>query len=197
MRPVRYKTCKKCGGIFREAGFVRNFVKYSKQSRRPICRICEVTARTEASHRDPAYIKARNTLRHHTARFLEQGVIADKNELQERYGWDLKQMAHDIDHAYKNGCPYCHRFYADMKHGLADVTLDIVDPEKGPFYRTNVRWVCRTCNAEKQRTPPDEWADYREYCDEWQAWRERKAKDEWAGTLFEGIQAGQRRLLDV
>ena len=200
MGAVRYRTCSKCGGTFREQGFRRNHscVKYTKRKseRHPVCRICEITARTKVSHDNPALVKARNTLRHHAARFLEQGVITDKNELQTRYGWGAKQMAHDIDHAHKNGCPYCHRSFADMEHGLADVTLDIVDPEKAPFYRTNVRWVCRTCNTEKQRTPPEEWADYREYCDEWRDWQERRAKDEYAGLpLLEGTQNGQSRLL--
>ena len=198
MAESRYRTCRKCGGTFREEGFRRyERTKYtwSKRARHSICRICEVTARTKASHENPALAKARNALNSHIVRLLRQRVITNKDELQDRYGWSIKQMAHDIDHASHNGCPYCHRPFAEMMHGMADITLDIVDPAKPPYYRTNVRWVCRTCNTEKRRTPPEEYAAYREYSDEYREWQRRKTRDEWAGTIFEGTQREQLRLL--
>jgi hypothetical protein len=74
-----------------------------------------------------------------------------------------------------------------MGHGLADLTLDIIDPTKDPYYSTNVKWVCATCNKEKQRTPPEHWGAK---LVAWQMWREQQEKlkgDPWIGTLFEGM----------
>ena len=51
MSERRYRTCRVCGGTFAKVGFRRNGIKNGKQTRRTICRICEVTARTEAKHR--------------------------------------------------------------------------------------------------------------------------------------------------
>jgi DNA-directed RNA polymerase subunit RPC12/RpoP len=79
-------------------------------------------------------------------------------------------MIHDAQHSYDNSCTYCGHMFKDMGHGLADITLDIVDPSQPPYYAVNVRWVCATCNREKSRTPPALWGA-RRAC--WELWTRR------------------------
>jgi hypothetical protein len=82
-----------------------------------------------------------------------------------------------------------------MPHGLGDVTLDIVDPANEPFYKTNVRWVCATCNRAKSRTPPDEWAEKLAAWEEWRRIQEARRIDPWHGTMFAGqVVNGQETL---
>ena len=131
------RTCKRCGGTYPDVAFrvsQRDYAKYTQRKSSRLattCRICEITARTDASHKNPTLVKARNALRHHARTFLE----------------------------------------------------------RVPWNRTNVRWVCRTCNTEKQRTPPDKWAEYLGYCDQWRNRQEELKANPWAGLgpLFEGI----------
>ncbi len=84
--------------------------------------------------------------------------------LIDQYGWDPDRMSHEAQHVYANGCQYCGESFANMGHGLWDITLDVFDPNTPPYYPANTRWVCGTCNRAKSRTPPDEWgaklADY-------------------------------------
>jgi hypothetical protein len=60
-----------------------------------------------------------------------------------------------------------------MSHGLSDITLDICDPTIEPYYMTNTKWVCQTCNREKARTPPDKWGAKLVY---WKQWAQQQAK---------------------
>jgi len=180
------RTCRVCGGQFPDAFFHRTHSGtitdvHIRNYRRAVCKGCEQQRRDGAkqSLEGRAQKKAYNALRLHASRL---GRTMD--ELKAVYGWDVAQMAHDILHAHTNGCPYCRHPFAEMAHGLADVTLDIVDPKAEPYYRTNVRWVCHTCNTEKQRTPPDEWAENLRGRDMWAAWQRKRQEDEWTGTLF-------------
>jgi len=97
-------------------------------------------------------------------------LIERPADLRHRYGWDIDRMAHDLLHTHENTCPYCWQPFSEMEHGLADVTLDVVDPDAEPHYRTNTRWCCASCNREKGRTPPHDWA-VKLAC--WERWRQR------------------------
>ena len=91
-------------------------------------------------------------------------------------------MTHDIRHAYENTCPYCWQPFEDMAHGLADLTADIIDPRREPYYRTNVRWCCMTCNREKQKTDPDLWEKKLEM---WARWRVNQTTQPEQLTFFD------------
>lgn len=80
------------------------------------------------------------------------------DQFARRYGWDTNRMAYDIMHIYENTCCYCWERYDGMGNGLRDITLDIVDREREPYYGTNVRWCCSTCNSEKATMSPELWA---------------------------------------
>jgi hypothetical protein len=151
---MQTKICRRCGGTFEEAAFFRkdrSLYASSESRSHTICIGCEQTARDTRKQGNRWLDKARDTLRRHADRFLQKGLIQSKLDLVSRYGWDVGRLAQDAEHAYRNGCPYCHRLFKEMTHGLSDITLDIVDPGGDPYYSTNTKWVCQTCNREKGR----------------------------------------------
>ena len=157
-----------------------------------VCIGCELTERTNKKQRNRPREKARKALSRHATKYIKEGLVSSAQEFTSLFGYSVDQMAHDIEHAFQNGCPYCGRSFASMAHGLNDVTLDIIDPKRPPNYRTNTRWVCNTCNSEKQKTDADLW-DMKCQC--WAEYERRqvaRADDPWYGTLFAGQQkAGQ------
>jgi len=182
-------TCKRCGGVYPESFFEINYTKGAYTHLRAVCRGCRQTDGDEKKRLNRPQKKAHDAFKNHAARFVKRGEIGNRDELRDAYGWDIQQMTHDIEHAAGNGCPYCRRPFAEMTHGLADITLDIIDPERKPFYTTNVKWSCRTCNTEKQRLTPDEWG---ERSQSWVLWKARQEvisgnPDAGLGALFEGV----------
>lgn len=185
---MRYKTCKKCGGTYPEIFFrKREWTLRVKSIRRAVCVGCEQTEKDERKRRNRPLAKARSTFYRHAARFIKDGLAESRQEFADRFGWGVHQMAHDIEHSHANSCPYCHRPFSEMPGDLSAITLDIVDPEKKPYYTTNVRWICSTCNKEKQRTPPEHWGAR---LAAWNIWRKQQQKlsvDPFAGLpFFEG-----------
>jgi hypothetical protein len=185
------KKCRKCGRMAdAEAFFSRNRKKMSDPNRtnvfgevyvttapgydlaghhrrRTICIGCELSARNDPSLAARAKRKAQNTLRAHAEKYgMRTDVFARK------YGWHIDRMVYNILHDHDNTCVYCWFPYGEMGHGLDDLTFDVIDPEKEPFYQTNVQRCCRTCNQEKASLPPELWArrliEWREYRD-WMA----------------------------
>lgn len=186
------RRCSRCGGIYDEVFFRRtrtvSAIADTYSDRRPVCIGCEQTGRDERKRQRRSLVKARNALRTHANKYILAGTVTTQSEFAERFDWDIKQMAHDIDHTASNGCQRCRRSFKSMGNGLSDVSLDIIDPKKLPYYRTNVRWICRTCNSAKSDIDPDE--DGRRL-EAWAKWEKRQAElaeaDPNAGTLFEGL----------
>jgi hypothetical protein len=184
----RLLQCRECRGWYGEVFFAR--IGSGKNSGLKTCRCigCRLTRRTRAKNEGQRFIvKARNAIKTHSERFLKSGIIASATELADRFGWKHDRMAHDIEHAVKNGCPYCCRPFAEMANGLADVTLDIVDPAQSPYYATNTRWCCMTCNRAKSKTDPNLWSEKLRWWDEWRKRREVMEADPMFDTLFEGV----------
>lgn len=188
---MKYKICKKCSGTYSEYFFYKNittnFGSHGFQSRETICKGCQISARTNSKRSNRSREKARRTLRHHAEKYIKLGHAASRENFAKKFGWNLDQMAHDINHAYSNGCSYCHEPYSKMGNGLSDLTLDIRYPDLLPYYETNTCWACATCNQLKQRTPPDLWG---QILQDWKVWQERQnqlGKDQGFGTLFEGL----------
>lgn len=183
------KVCARCGGSFdSEAFFGRrngSSVRYAYLTR-SICIGCEQSTRDATKGESRWRAKARDALNRHADRFIADGLAVDRADFATRYGWDVGRMAHEAEHAYSNGCGYCGHRFQEMGHGLADITLDILDPTALPFYATNVKWCCATCNREKARTPTAVWGA-KLAC--WAKWRRRQGElrdDPNIGTLFEG-----------
>lgn len=180
------RRCRRCHCPFYESEVDAFFRRTSTQrslrtQRMAVCIGCELTARTDAKVENRWRVKAKRTFDHHVAKFVAAGVAPDRLTFVERFGWDVDQMAHDAEHAHSNGCPYCFRPFAEMANGPRDVTLDIVDPEAKPYYQTNVRWCCATCNTEKQRTPPELWGAK---LAAWRRWRKWTASEYPPDSLF-------------
>lgn len=80
---------------------------------------------------------------------------------------------------YGNGCGYCHKLYGGMGHGSADITIDIVwpfraddpsDPKRLPYYGTNTKLCCATCNKGKGDDDPPVWERKLALWREWERW---------------------------
>jgi hypothetical protein len=154
----------------------RGFVSCTKRRRQAVCIGCQITRRTERARARRALTKATDTLHRHAT-----DLLVVPAEFARRYGWDVKRMAHDIEDVFASRCPYCDDAFADMEHGLADVSLDIVNPSLEPYYTTNTRWVCVSCNREKQGLSPEDWAIKLRA---WAKWRANRCRPFNADSLF-------------
>lgn len=182
-RPI--KKCNDCGGEWDlEACYRRRRAALGAPSAsdfQPTCVMCELTERNDPTPEERARRKAQNSIVLHAEKFgLTPKTFAT------RFGWEIERMAYDIVHGHANTCPYCYELYSSMGNGLSDITLDVVDPAREPYYRTNVRWCCSTCNREKAAMPPHLW-DIR--CAAWPAYMQRreaiKNNPTWGLPLFE------------
>jgi hypothetical protein len=189
MIPERQLYCVECrewyGEVFFEVVRSKNSC-YGKANKQLRCIGCRLTRRTDDKNNGKRFlVKARSALLKHAPKFKKTGLIQAASELTDRFGWDIRNMAHDIEHAFKNGCPYCRRPFAEMANGLGDVTLDIIRPADDPFYTTNTKWCCMSCNRGKAKASPERWAAKLLY---WAKWEKRqailKAKPAF-GTLFD------------
>jgi len=111
--------------------------------------MCRQETQDRLKEKDRAPAKARAILYSHCERYNRRnGTRLTPNQFAIKFDWSVKQIAHDIAHAHENWCSYCRGAYKGMGHGLADVTLDIINPEDPPYY-TNTRFCCATCNRRK------------------------------------------------
>jgi hypothetical protein len=110
--------------------------------RKGVC--CE--CRGKQKRRNPWPVKANDVTRRHADRF---GI--DKNDLVTVFGWDPQQLARDAERQYAIGCSYCGEEYTSP----ADITLDIMDPKRPPYYLTNTKWCCQKCNRDKGAMSPE------------------------------------------
>src|SRR5262249_49372565 len=150
------------------------------------CIGCEQTARDKKKRANRERSKVGDAIRRHADRFIKIGLAKTRAEFAEKYGWEIDRMLHEMEHTYKNGCGYCAESFGEMGHGLSDITLDICDPRQPPYYGTNTRWICQTCNREKGRTPPELWGAKLIAWKQWYAWQECLAVDQFVGLpLFD------------
>lgn len=169
-------TCVRCGTVYPP-----HLVEWAFRAhraglyRKRLCEVCAQTARRK--HRNPWVIKAHSVMRNHADR---RGI--DKDELVAVYGWDPQRLALDAEHQYAGGCNYCGELYAGMGHGLADITLDIQDPTRHPYYCTNTKWCCQTCNRDKGAMSPEAFEARRQVLNHWK-WSKNQPPEQ--GTLFE------------
>jgi len=150
-----YITCKKCSYTDDES-FFKSSVSRARGTIHHfhVCLMCVQEEQDTKKRGNRTIPKARNILWSHCERYNRQnGTSLKPSEFARKFGWDLRQMTHDIEHAFDNWCPYCEGAYHSMEHGFAAVTLDIIDPAQPPYY-TNVRFCCATCNRRKGQLGP-------------------------------------------
>jgi len=114
-----------------------------KPYRGQVCPMCLQEERDKHKRKDRAVAKATRMLYSHAKKYGMKPMAFAK-----KFGWSITQMVHDINHNFDNWCPYCTEAYQKMGHGLADLTLDIINPQDPPYYE-NVRFCCSTCNSIK------------------------------------------------
>lgn len=176
-----------CGGTYGPVAFRKRGVYASTQKFELVCKLCEQTKRDKIKQENRARVKARDCLRRHADRFVAQGLARDRTEFAGRFGWQINRMVHDLEHTYDNWCQ-CGAKFKEMGHGLSDITLDICDPRLPPFYSSNSRWICATCNRKKALTPPEEWGAQIVYEQQWRAQMTKIAENPFAGLpLFDNM----------
>lgn len=152
--------CKECGfsvstvedaetmfGVDREIDYNTN------RFYRPRCRLCRQTISDDKKKRNRFIAKAGNMVFNHAKRFTEKGWGSITPEvLHNVYGWpSVEIIARRIENEYNGACHYCQTSFQDpeyMVHGLADFSLDVINPDDGPSWG-NVRFCCLTCNRIK------------------------------------------------
>ncbi|KKL78030.1 hypothetical protein LCGC14_2028960 [marine sediment metagenome] len=145
------KICKRCGYTAPEEWFIKKGFtsKTHLQREYNICPMCQQESRDKKKWENRAINKAHRIIYSHTERYnTKHDTSLTSSRFSMMFGWEIKRMAHDINHTYDNLCWYCGHPFKDMGHGLADLSLDIINPDEEPFY-TNVRYCCRTCNSSK------------------------------------------------
>ena len=193
-KAIETKKCNKCGGrwdleaCFRRVGRQSGVASVLATEFRPTCIMCELTERNDPTPEERARRKAQNSIATHAQKYE-----MSPSEFAKRFGWDVERMIYDIVHGHENTCPYCWERYEAMGHGLSDITLDVVNCEREPYYRTNVKWCCATCNREKATMPPELWERRLIVWPQYMAWRE-KVK----GNVTHGLPLfGERQLFAV
>lgn len=155
------RTCRRCNETYSDSFFqIKEKARAAAAARRSlVCRGCQQHARDTKKRANRSREKARRTIRTHAEKYIRLGIVKTAEEFIKRFSWDIDQIAHDIDHAYQNGCKYCYVFFLEMDMGLAYLTLDIINPKLLPFYKTNTKWVCGTCNRNKSEKSPEKWEE--------------------------------------
>jgi len=158
---TRRKTCKLCEFTFWGKDVEHAFRKLPSYSSanpkyKSPCKFCEIENRTIKTRQNRWKTKVGRTRRTHRESL---GISVER--LESSFGWDIDLMAHEGAHAYSNGCSECHDPYEIMGSGLKDITLDIWDPRIEPFYGSNTRWICFSCNSTKGDMIPEDWAIYK------------------------------------
>jgi hypothetical protein len=159
---IATKECRQCRHVkpvdeFRIKSPGRRDVT-PKVYRAPVCKVCEVTNRCEAKELEPYKPAFAQRRRAHASRY---GCTVKELE---RLGWDTERRAIEMRAQFEHGfCPNCIEtadgsvkvhFYRDMSRGLAELTIDRINPDLPPMWPGNVQWLCATCNKRKQDHNP-------------------------------------------
>jgi hypothetical protein len=171
-KPIILKKCSKCGGTWDEEAFFRKNSEHRRSGQvylatHAVCIGCELTERNDPTPEERARRKAQNTIATHAEK---RDMLP--SEFAKRYGWDVERMVYDVIHGHKNTCTYCWEKYERMGHGLSDMTLDVIDRGREPYYRTNTKWCCATCNREKATLTPELWDRRLIVWPQYMKWRE-------------------------
>lgn len=158
------QLCRRCRkrlpattDFFRKHRTVNGTVQLHK-----VCRMCESARR----HGEDRWIrKARSTIYLHRDTYAWEYEKAPDRfphwdgkplTFAEAYGWNTTLIAGEMEAAFNGPCKGCGYPYKAMGHGPRDLTVDIIDPTREPFYAYNARLVCESCNSHKGKKTPDE-----------------------------------------
>jgi hypothetical protein len=106
-------------------------------------------------------------------------------EMEHRFHWITTRMAHDMAHAWRNGCRYCLVPFQLMTNGVRDMTVDIKDRSKEPQWETNVAIVCNDDNRAKYTRTVERWNAYLRAARRWVSWQDGGFMMDWAALTGE------------
>ena len=184
---MKQLQCIECKGWYDEDFFRVNREARIHASRKLRCKECEQQRRDLSKSSDRWIVKARNAYNSHASKFLRLGIIKSRRELTEKFGWVVANMAHDMEHVHKNGCPGCRRLFSEMPNGLQGLELDIHNPKEPPYYSFNVRWICQSCNRGKGNKSPSDYARHQALHEKAIRLRAQLAADPYKDTLLAGL----------
>jgi hypothetical protein len=167
---VGHQICNRCRTPY-PPHLVELAFRGHQSCRKRVCCMCERA--TRQNQRDRFLVKGRSLLRRHS-----EGLKISRDELVTVYGWDPRILAQDAEHQYAGRCNYCREPYL----GLADITLDILDRRRKPYYRMNTKWCCQDCNRDKGVMTPEEFEARRQIR---ALWTQSKTDPSEQLTLFE------------
>src|SRR5215471_4514195 len=124
--------CPDCDEWYPPSQFRRAHKRSTARHRalhRGICRRCEITRRTDRKKRNRLLEKARRVTLSHSPKLRVPAQI-----LRSKYGWEPTRIAHEFEHAWKNGCPICGELYQSNPGGLSDMTVDVIDRAAEPHW---------------------------------------------------------------
>ena len=137
---MSFRNCRRCGRSTR-ADFFSN-------SHSGVCLHCAQDLNRERKTNGDAYRrKALGSRRGHARKYK-----VTIKEMETRHHWSSERIARDLKAC--STCCYCQR-----EMGIEEKSLDVVDPEKPPCYRTNVKICCISCNVEKGTMSPRRWSE--------------------------------------
>jgi hypothetical protein len=169
-KPIATQQCTRCFGTWGIGQFHKRGTVSRGENvyilREKVCIGCKQNDRDADKSNDPFVSKAKSTIAFHAKRL---GLSVEV--FRRYYGWDLARVAYKMRHDYTNTCDYCRRLYSAMGNGFADITLDIIDRSRPPYFDSNVKPCCRTCNTEKSTMTPDEWAERLIFWREYEVWQ--------------------------
>lgn len=149
------KRCSRCGKVKPLDEFPINVTRRSELTptiyRKRACKVCEVERRLAKKQANRFADAFDNRRRRHAS---STGYTVAQLKAM---GWDDRRPR-EMEAQFRHGfCPTCIdddgtvHYFRDMTQGLAELTIDIVDPSKPPVWPGNVQWLCMTCNRAKQK----------------------------------------------
>jgi hypothetical protein len=187
-----FRRCRVCNGNYPLIGFP---IQYARGGTRVYhqswtCRLCRQTRKDKAKSENRIRDKATSVIRREGMRLARPDrrggpIIQAPGDLVAIYGWTTDKVERLLRHAFEGECIGCDQSYAEMPHGLNDLTVDIRDPHAPPWLETNVQPLCATCNKTKQQLTGPQWGEYLYYVRLWKEQRGLLNQDPWsAGVLF-------------
>lgn len=167
---IPQRICRRCRFVAQGDDEIALWFRRSGKSRLNFCDGCRADLRDGPKQINRFTAKARQTFNRHATKYIKQGLANDPGDFALKFGWDVKRIAHEMEHAYGNGCSECGLPYEPMGHGPADITVDIWDPRLPPEYGVNTRLICSTDNQQKGDLIPELWAVKKALWRRWKKW---------------------------
>lgn len=175
---TEHRTCVRCNGRYPMVGFYTASSSIRTRTYKSwVCRLCRQTVNDRRKSENRFRDKTTSVIRREGRRLADPDrlggpLIEAPGDLVSIYGWTADRLERLLRHAFEGECIGCEAEFDEMPHGLANLTLDIREPDQPPWLESNVQFLCATCNKTKQRLSGPEWGEYLHYV---RLWKEQRA----------------------